>query len=56
MVWVPANEESCAGIFKQSIGPIGTEKEYRVVVPAHQAKHSLAELFPWNRLLDSLKV
>jgi hypothetical protein len=43
-----------AGIFKQSMGArnrLGIGLPYR---PARQ--HSLAELVPWNRFLDSLKV
>jgi hypothetical protein len=46
--------ESCAGIFKQSIGArnqVGIGLSYR---PARL--RSLAELVPWNRFLGSLKV
>jgi hypothetical protein len=46
--------QSCAGIFKQSMGVrnrIGIGLSYR---PARL--HSLADLFPWNRFLGSLEV
>jgi hypothetical protein len=46
--------DSCAGIFKQSIGArnrVGIGLPYR---PA--SLHSLAELVPWNRFLGSLRV
>jgi len=46
--------ENCAGISEQSIGArnrVGIGLSYR---PARL--HSLEELVPWNRFLDSLKV
>ncbi len=45
---------TCAGIFKQSMGA-----RNRVVIGMSYRTarlHSLAELVPWNRFLDSLKV
>jgi hypothetical protein len=51
--WQPVLERTCVGIFKQSMGDrnrVGIGLSYR---PARLL--SLAELFPWNRFLGSLK-
>jgi hypothetical protein len=47
-------QESCAGIFKQSMGArnrVGIGLSYR---PTRLHRH--AELIPWNRFLGSLKI